>query len=841
MSDGSHVTSVESYQRLVTGAVAGGGLVDVTQRRDAREALDDLLVQADRGCGNAALLSGAAGMGKTFLIDDLNARAAELGATVLTATAAWAERDIPLAVVGQLLGGEELPRTTPAAIEAVHRRVRELARDRLVTITVDDAQEIDAMSLRCLLYLMRRIRASRILLVLAESDEMAFGSAILRSEFARRPHQPTIRLAPLSKQDTEEFIAGTLGAVPDDLDVAEWQYAAGGSPLLLSALLEDRAADPSTLNCPVAGQAHARAVRRLISCLGPTVLRGLHGLAVLAVSETAPSWLDQLLGLPSGATMPVLRVLDATGLTEHGRFRMPEAHAIVLQEMDPAIRAQLHRRAAWLCFQGGAPAPAGTQLLAGRVVAEPWVEQVICDAAEDALDKNDPARAATLLRALQDVIVDPRTRAKVRARLTYAEWKLDPASVPGRLDLLMADYRAGLLDAVHCLDLVSYLLWHGRTGDADEVLGKLDATEVELCAEARNRLATIRMWYAYAYPALGSRYRDATGNWPPFNAPDACGVVDVWFEAAVVLHGLLTDQPTDSLLVMAERILEQVVSQDPPLAPVVAAMTAYAHRSRLDVAADWCEQLQRRAQCRTGNGQAVFAAVAAVVQSWRGRLDCAARHAESALTKMSADAWGVAAAVPLSVLALAALARGDLARAAESFTVPVPSATFHTVAGLFYLFARGRYHLAVGRYQAALGDFHACRDLSEKWGLAENVSPPWRLYAAETLIALDRPVEANELLLRELASDEPTRQEHARHLAARLHRAAPTDAGDGPPIRRLTKAEQRVARLAAQGCTNREIAARLSVTLSTVEQHLTRAYQKLGVRSRTELSDLLPG
>ncbi|MEC3982653.1 AAA family ATPase [Amycolatopsis sp. H20-H5] len=51
----------------------------------------------------------------------------------------------------------------------------------------------------------------------------------------------------------------------------------------------------------------------------------------------------------------------------------------------------------------------------------------------------------------------------------------------------------------------------------------------------------------------------------------------------------------------------------------------------------------------------------------------------------------------------------------------------------------------------------------------------------------------------------------------------------------LSAAERRVADFAAKGLTNREIAGRLYVTTSTVEQHLTRIYRKLGVSSRVQL------
>jgi DNA-binding CsgD family transcriptional regulator len=54
-------------------------------------------------------------------------------------------------------------------------------------------------------------------------------------------------------------------------------------------------------------------------------------------------------------------------------------------------------------------------------------------------------------------------------------------------------------------------------------------------------------------------------------------------------------------------------------------------------------------------------------------------------------------------------------------------------------------------------------------------------------------------------------------------------------IEALTPTERRVAAMAAGGLSNREIAQALFVSLKTVETHLSRAYRKLDVRSRTEL------
>ncbi|CAA9489444.1 MAG: hypothetical protein AVDCRST_MAG30-1278, partial [uncultured Solirubrobacteraceae bacterium] len=51
----------------------------------------------------------------------------------------------------------------------------------------------------------------------------------------------------------------------------------------------------------------------------------------------------------------------------------------------------------------------------------------------------------------------------------------------------------------------------------------------------------------------------------------------------------------------------------------------------------------------------------------------------------------------------------------------------------------------------------------------------------------------------------------------------------------LTQAERRIAQHAAQGLSNREIAQALFVTEKTVEGHLSRAYRKLGITSRSQL------
>jgi DNA-binding CsgD family transcriptional regulator len=51
----------------------------------------------------------------------------------------------------------------------------------------------------------------------------------------------------------------------------------------------------------------------------------------------------------------------------------------------------------------------------------------------------------------------------------------------------------------------------------------------------------------------------------------------------------------------------------------------------------------------------------------------------------------------------------------------------------------------------------------------------------------------------------------------------------------LAEMERRVAALVTEGATNREIAAKLCVSVKTVEATLTRIYRKLGIRSRVDV------
>jgi DNA-binding CsgD family transcriptional regulator len=149
---------------------------------------------------------------------------------------------------------------------------------------------------------------------------------------------------------------------------------------------------------------------------------------------------------------------------------------------------------------------------------------------------------------------------------------------------------------------------------------------------------------------------------------------------------------------------------------------------------------------------------------------------------------------------------------------------------------------AVVRLCAGKHDDQAATQMAEAAADFERLGLPFD--QARTLLALGRALRrakgwgaARKALQAAVAAFErlgsPGWAAEARSELARVGARRPGPAGE------LTPAERRVAELAAEGRSNKEIARTLHVTVSTVEAHLSRAYAKLGARSRSQLAGRL--
>jgi DNA-binding CsgD family transcriptional regulator len=144
-----------------------------------------------------------------------------------------------------------------------------------------------------------------------------------------------------------------------------------------------------------------------------------------------------------------------------------------------------------------------------------------------------------------------------------------------------------------------------------------------------------------------------------------------------------------------------------------------------------------------------------------------------------------------------------------------------------------------GLLAAATGDLNSALTVLEQ-AMAEYERVPIPFERARTLLALGstsrrakRKRAARESLQEALTIFEEL---GARLWADKARAGLARIGGRAPATEELTATERRVASLAAEGRSNKEIGAALFVTVKTVEANLSRIYAKLGVRSRAALA-----
>nr|MDT0660529.1 AAA family ATPase [Micromonospora sp. DSM 115978] len=898
--------------------------------------LRDAFQESLQGRGQVVVVTGPVASGKTDLVQVFLGQAVAARAVVLSATASYAERSIPLSVIGQLSRAVALPsdiatrisrllddgaltailgdpdgtaagQLSAPVLHSLCMAVLELSEREPVVIVVDDFHYVDLSSLQCLSYLVRRLRPARVTVVLCETLRPQPAHPLFDSELMRLPYCRTIRLGMLAVDGVERMLAQHLDTQVAQQLATGCHHLTGGNPLLVRGLIADvRSTWPREPVRLVAGPGFTDAFAACLYRCEFSMLKVARGVAVLG-GPAKPALLGRLLDLEPETVVRAVDALNIAGLLADGAFRHPAARTGVLGGLAEEDRMVMHSRAAELAYNDGAPAAVvARQLLAARNVSRPWVLPILYEAAEQSLVDSDLDLALGCLRLAQELATDPQQRAVSRLRLANVEWRTSTAIVLRHLAELAEAVRTGLLTGWRALPPVHWLLWFGRVDEAVNLLDRICASTESADVQTTESIGSTRLWLHGLYPGL----RGGSGRGEKAAEPSVTTVATT-LRGARLLSAVMTGGPDESTVATAEQILNESPLGERTFATISAALATLVCGDQLSVAGRWCAVLHREAENRRASTwQAVFATLQAEVALRQGDLPSAERHARAALSLISHRGWGVAIGAPLGTLVQALTAMGRFDDAVSQLRVPVPDALFNTPFALHYLRARGWYSLSTGQPAAALTTFRTCGELAARWNLAIPALVPWWSDGAQALLRLGRPDEARTLVrdqlklqkpgqlrsrgisLRILAATSSLKRRPAllrqslsalqicgdrlelSHTLTDLARAyyslgefsrsnsmlqqaetlirqcgakpldppasgtadnCPDKATDTRGLAILSDAERRVAELAGQGHTNRQIADKLFVTVSTVEQHLTRVYRKLKVDRREKL------
>ncbi|GLZ36459.1 LuxR family transcriptional regulator [Actinokineospora sp. NBRC 105648] len=829
--------------------MAGMALVE---RRAALAALTATLAESTAGAGRVAAVTGGLASGKSSLLDVFAGQVADSGALLLTATGSRGERAIPLGAVGQLVSG-----LADDGVGTLADRVLRAAAERPVVLVVDDVQHLDGASLRALAGLRDRFADAPVLLVFTEWEPLSAGDLTMRAD--RR-----VRLGPLSEAGVAELLCAELG---DDRATAACHRVSGGNPLLVHALVADHRAGRA-----VPGNSFRQAVLACLHRWEPRLLEVAQALAVLS-GQTSPGLVAELTGSSRAVVARTTGILAAAGLLVGGRFRHDAVPAAVLDSMPADDSARLHLRAAEVLHRRrAAPMDVARLLVAAGQVGGAWGVAVLCAAAADATacDKGEFA-----VRCLELALpaTTGRMRSTTAAALARIAWRYAPAELP-------------CLSEVDTETAVRYALWHASDTVPDllaQVTDPRAATGFTLGDEwIRGPRATrvargtpVALWEHSAAALLPGLLRGEND--------------EVVRDAERVLHGcLLGDQTAE---VLASALTALAYADRPDRAEYwCGELVAEAGKRGATM---WLALLEavgaeislRRGAIRTAREQAEVALRRLPARSWGVLVALPLSTIVSADTALGvADSAGLREVVPDTVFDTVMGVRYLRARGQHYL------ATDRLLAAVADFQACGRFltrngidlpalapwrtdlaeaHVRMGRRRIAAhlaqaqAELPSCGRLSrarslrvlavaEERGLAlmqqsaeEFRASGDRFGAAVALAELsgllaERGEPARSRRVAKTATDEAL-ECGVDDLVDRVLRQGAVTTLERETSGGLSDAEHRVASLAALGHTNREISTKLYITVSTVEQHLTKIYRKLGVSRRSDLPSVLTG
>jgi DNA-binding CsgD family transcriptional regulator len=841
-----------------------------SKERHPLDLLKDHLAAIMGGSGRLVLISGGLSSGKTHLLYEFSRYASGSGALLLWATGSRSEQMLQAGVIEQLFHNAALsapitrrvsrlvtmdvlasPEVMPGkqAVQSVDfRAVREISSILLdlcdqqpLVICVDDIHFADALSLQILLYLQHRMLSRQMMMVLTEWERPQPTMPLFRAEMTRLHHY-RIRLAPLWENAIAEIISHSVEPEVAARLSPKFLELSGGNPLLVKALLEDYCAAGPDAQCngneqPVIGRAFSEAVLACLHRWEPRISEVACGLVILA-DHTSLALIGRLVGISQELAAQAIEILTAAGLLRFGRFRHSAAEAAVMGSLPSEQRSTMHLHAAELLYHEGAPVTdIADHLIAAGRAADGWPIGVLRGAAEQALWHDGTDAAVRYLKLALAVCEDEQERVTIMSTLVHAAWRVNPSAALPYRDELGKAMRQSWLTERDIVMLIKLALWEG---DVDAVSVALNALRDSSAGKVPAELGlALHLFYGSACTRLwdlGDTYL-ASGDQVP--AAD-----DPWTSATSALARVWAQGGDKVSTFAAEHIMQSCRLGETSLEAVVSALLILVYGDKPDQAAGWCDaMLDQASRCGATTWQAVLGAARAEVSLRRGDLASAAEQADTALSLLPPQGWGVLIGYPLSTMLLANTAMGRLEAAADTFIRAVPDAMFETVIGMRYLHARGQYYMAAGRLLAAVDDFQTCENLMRNWSLDVRALVPSGSSLAEATSRLG--LEDFGTAAVPATALQPTRETSQTGLVPTQSPSVLDAESTWAPVRNgtqvadrlpLSDAECRVAELAVCGHTNREIGQMLWITISTVEQHLTHVYRKLGVRGRDDLA-----